>query len=263
VFTDHGKAYWLKTYELPEGGRASRGRPIVNLLDLEEGESIQAMIPVSKFDEKSYFIFVTKKGYVVKNSLSLYSRPRRTGIKAIDIPPDDELIDVKLTNGQNELLIATKNGLAIRFHETEIRPMGRGVRGVIGIRLTGDDEVVGMAVCRPQSSILTVCENGFGKRTSIDEYRITHRGGKGIINIKVREKNGKVVAIKDVTDKDELILITQKGKTLRTSAKNIRVIGRNTFGVRLIQLDEDDRVTSVARIVPSHNEKDTSQKKEN
>lgn len=247
-FTNKGRAYWLKVYELPQGGRTSKGRPIVNLLNLQEGETIEAMIPVARFDPQQYLIFATRNGYVVKNSLALYSNPRRTGIKAIEIPEDDELIDVKLSNGKNDVFIATRRGFAIRFHESEIRPMGRGVRGVIGIRLTPGDEVIGLEVCRPNSTILTVCEKGYGKRTSINDYRITHRGGKGVINIKVSERNGNVLGIKEVIDTDELIMITQKGKTIRIPVSDIRVISRHTQGVRLIQLDEDDHLTGMERI---------------
>ncbi|MCD6385375.1 DNA gyrase subunit A [Candidatus Sumerlaeota bacterium] len=247
-FTNKGRAYWLKVYELPQGGRTSKGRPIVNLLNLEEGETIEGMIPVARFDAEQYLIFATRNGYVVKNSLALYSNPRRTGIKAIEIPDDDELIDVKLSHGKNDVFIATRRGLAIRFHESEIRPMGRGVRGVIGIRLMPDDEVIGLEICRPNSTILTVCEKGYGKRTSINDYRITHRGGKGVINIKVSERNGNVLGIKEVIDTDELIMITQKGKIIRIPVSGIRVISRNTQGVRLIQLDEDDHLTGMERI---------------
>lgn len=253
-FTNKGRVYWLKVYEVPQGGRASKGRPIVNLVNLEEGEKIQAMIPVARFDDKVSLVFATRNGYVVKNSLGLYSNPRRTGIRAIEIPPDDELIDVKLSFGQNDIFLATKKGMAVRFHESEVRSMGRGVRGVIGIRLQPGDEVVSLAVCQPNSTILTVCEKGYGKRTSINDYRLIHRGGKGVINIKVGERNGDVVNSLDVIDSDELIMITQKGKSIRIPVANIRVISRNTKGVKLIQLDEDDVLTSVARLAESEEE---------
>jgi len=247
-FTDQGRAYWLKIYELPQGGRATRGRPIVNMLQLEKGETIQTMIPVRQFDEKHYLLMVTARGQIVKNSLALYSRPRRTGINAIRIEEGDRLIDVKMTSGNQDVIIGTRNGMAIRFNERCVRAMGRYVRGVRAITLRGDDEVIGMEVCRPNATILTVCENGYGKRTRIDEYRLTNRGGVGVINIKTSERNGKVIAIKEVLDDEELIMITQKGMAIRCPVKNIRVIGRSTQGVRLIHLDPGDRLTGVARL---------------
>ncbi len=247
-FTNKGRAHWLKVYELPQGGRTAKGRPIVNLLQLEDGETIQAMIPVARFNEKHFLVFGTKNGYVVRNSLNLYSNPRRTGIKAIEIQDNDELIAVKLSQGKNDVFLATRKGQAIRFHESEIRSMGRGVKGVIGIRMMPDDEVVGIEVCRSNSTILTVCEKGYGKRTSINDYRLTHRGGKGVINIKASERNGDVISVKEVIDSDELILISQKGKIIRIPAAEIRVISRNTRGVRLIHMDGDDLLTGLARL---------------
>jgi DNA gyrase subunit A len=247
-FTNKGRAYWLKVYEIPQGGRTAKGRPIVNLLNLGDGEKVEAMIPVSKFDDTKYLIFATRQGQVVKNSLKLYSNPRKVGINAIDIIKGDELIEVKLTNGQNDVFLATQKGLAIRFHESEIRPMGRGVKGVRGIRLMPNDEVVGMIICTSQCTVLTVCEKGYGKRTKIEGYRITHRGGKGIINIKADKRNGDVLGVKEVIDSDELIMITQQGKTIRIPASDIRVISRNTKGVRVIQISDKDILTGMARI---------------
>ncbi len=247
-FSNKGRVYWLKVYELPQGGRNARGRPIVNLLNLEDGENIYAMIPVAKFEDKHFLVFVTRKGYVVRNSLDLYSNPRKTGIKAIEIQEGDELIEVKLSNGQKDIFIATRKGQAIRFHESQVRSMGRGVRGVIGIRLAPEDEVVGMTVCRPKCTVLSVCEKGYGKRTSIDNYRLTKRGGKGVINIKTDKRNGDVLGIREVIDTDEIILISQKGKTVRIPVADLRIISRNTRGVRLIHLGEDDKLTGIARI---------------
>ena len=247
-FTNLGRAYWLKVYELPQAGRMSKGRPIVNLLKLGEKEVVEAMIPVKRFDDEHFLIMATRKGMVVKNALSLYSKPRVPGIKAIKIAQGDELIDVKMTNGMQEIFIGTKKGMAIRFHETNLRPMGRDVMGVRGIRLGKRDEVVGMEVMRPNSTILTVCEKGYGKRTGIEQYRLIRRGGKGVINIRVPERNGDVISVKEVFDDDELIMITQKGMTIRTTVSSLRIISRNTQGVRLIHLKPGDKLTSVARI---------------
>ncbi len=253
-FTDKGKAYWLKIYELPSGGRATRGRPIINLLQIEKGEKIQAMVPVREFDENHFLLFVTAKGQIIKNALSLYSNPRKVGIKAVKLAEDDRLRHVIMTDGQNEIFIGTRDGMAVRFHESDARPMGRGVGGVRGISLRGDDRVVGMTLARPSTTILTVCEHGHGKRSNIEDYRLTRRGGKGVINIKTTDRNGKVVAIIEVIDKDEIMMITQGGMTVRATLKDVRVIGRSTQGVRLINLKDDDLLTSAVRIEETNNE---------
>ncbi|KPL12908.1 DNA gyrase subunit A [candidate division BRC1 bacterium SM23_51] len=247
-FTDRGRAYWLKIYELPQGGRATRGRPVVNILQLDGDERIQAMIPVREFDDQHFLLMATARGQIVKNALSLYANPRRVGINAIRIEEGDRLIDVKMTSGNQDVIIGTRNGMAIRFNERDVRAMGRYVQGVRAITLRGGDEVVGIEVCRPQATILTVCEKGYGKRTQIDEYRLTRRGGIGVINIKTTERNGKVIDIKEVLDDEELIMITQKGISIRCPVQNIRVIGRSTQGVRLIDLKPGDRLTDVARL---------------
>ncbi|MBN1902793.1 DNA gyrase subunit A [Candidatus Sumerlaeota bacterium] len=247
-FTNHGRAHWLKVYEIPQAGRASKGRPIVNLLTLEEGEKVHAVIPVKEFDDKHFLVMATKEGMAVKNALSLYSNPRKIGIKAIKIADNDELISVRMTTGQQEVFIGTMKGQAVRFHETDIRPSGRDTQGVIGIRMEKGDEVIGMEVLRPNSTILTVCENGFGKRTMAEDYRLIHRGGKGVINIKVTQRNGDVISIKEVIDGDELIMLTQQGMSIRCHVKDIRVISRNTQGVILINLQEEDKIVAVARI---------------
>ncbi len=246
--TNKGKAYWLKVYELPQGGRATRGRPIVNLLQLEGGEKVMAMIPIAKFSEDRYLIMATRKGQVVKNALSLYSNPRKAGIKAINVEQGDELIGAKVSNGQQEIFMGTLKGMAVRFHESQVRPMGRFVGGVRGVRLRDDDEVIGLEILQPGSSILTVCANGYGKRTDAGEYRITNRGGVGVINIKTSERNGDVIAILEVFDGDELIMISTKGISIRSSVKEIRKISRATQGVRLINLGAGDMLASVARI---------------
>lgn len=247
-FSNKGKAYWLKVYALPQGGRATRGRSIANVLNIESGEVIKSMIPVSEFDDQHYLIMATKKGKVVKNALSLYSNPRKVGIKAINVAEDDELIDVKLTNGQQEILLATKKGNAIRFHETEVRSMGRFTSGVKGISLRKDDVVIGMTIPRRDSTILTVCEKGYGKRTNIEEYRVAHRGGMGVISIRTGDRNGDVVSVKEVFDEDELMIITINGVLIRTAISPIRTISRATKGVKLINLDEGDLIASVARL---------------
>ncbi len=248
-FTDRGKAYWLKVYTIPEGGRAARGRPIVNLLELESGEKVKAMIPVAEFKDDQYLVMATKKGQIVKNKLSLYSNPRKVGIKAIKIAKDDELIMVKMTNGENEILLATRCGMAVRFPEEKVRAMGRFTGGVRGITLAPKDEVVSMiASATSDCTILTICKHGFGKRTNLSEYRLTNRGGKGVINIRATDRNGPVVGALRVFESDQIIAITEKGVTIRYNVSDLRKISRATQGVKMIDVTEDDQVTSVARI---------------
>jgi DNA gyrase subunit A len=241
-------AHWLKVYELPQAGRASKGRPIVNMLQLEAGERIQAVIPVDKFDDQRFLVMITKNGQICKNALSLYSNPRKVGIKAINIQKGDELVEVRLLTIGQEIFIATMQGMAVRFNEEEVRPMGRFVQGVRAVNLGKGDEVIDMEVLRPNATILTVCEHGFGKRTDVEEYRMTHRGAKGVINIRCTDRNGNVVAAKEVLDGDELMLMTEKGQTIRFRVSDVRVIGRNTQGVRLFHIEEGDRVTAVSRV---------------
>lgn len=253
-FTDRGQAHWLKVYELPQGGRATKGRPVVNMLQLEAGEKVQTVLPVSKFDDEHFLIFATCKGQVCKQALSLYSNPRKVGIKAINIDKDDRLVDVKLTSGQNEILLATKCGMAVRFHESNARPMGRFTGGVKGITLSDDDLVVGLETPRSGASLLTVCENGFGKRSLVEDYRLINRGGKGVINIKTTDRNGLVVAIKEVLDDDELIMITRDGMSIRARVSDSRIISRNTQGVKMINLTGGDKVVKVARLAEKDND---------
>lgn len=248
-FTNRGKVYWLRVYDIPELPRTSRGRAIVNLIKLSKEETIRSVVNVRTFDEDKYICMATRKGLVKKTSLAAFSHPKSTGIIAIRIDPNDELIDAVITSGKDDLILGTKNGMAIRFPEEDIRPMGRVAQGVRGIKLQKDDELIDIAVVSPNSTILTVCENGYGKRTNIDEYRRQKRGGVGLINIKTTERNGKVVALKCVTDEDELMLITAKGIIIRLAVKDIRIIGRNTQGVRLIKCDKDDKLVAVARVV--------------
>ena len=248
ICTNRGKVYWLKVYEIPEAGRAARGKAIVNLVKLSPGESPAAILPVSGFEEGKYVVMATQKGVVKKTDLSAYSHPRADGIIATVIEPGDSLIDAKLTDGNKEIFLGTKNGLAIRFNEQDVRSMGRVSRGVRGMSLAKDDEVVGMEILSGDATILTITEHGYGKRTRSSEYRIQGRGGKGIITIKTSERNGAVVGIKQVTNEDNLMMITSTGKIIRIAVSKLSVIGRNTQGVRLINIDKDEKVVGVARL---------------
>ncbi len=249
-FTTRGRVYWKKVYELPQAGRATRGKAIVNLLALEPGEGLSAFLPVREFIEDHYVLFATAKGTVKKTPLVDYSRPRSAGIIAINLDDDDELISVGLTDGQQQIVISTRNGMLVRFDESEVRPMGRTAGGVRGASLGAEDRVVGMEVVRPDVSLLTVSEFGFGKRSATDDYRLVHRGAKGVYTMKVTAKTGRVVGVVQIaSDDDEMMLVTSNGKMIRISAKDMRVIGRNTQGVRLVQLsDENEVVVSVAPI---------------
>ena len=247
VFTNRGRVYWVRVYDVPAQSRTARGRSIANLLQMQPGESFRVVLPVKEFEE-SYLLFATARGTVKKTPIAAFSRPRANGIIAITLDADDELINVERTTGLNEIVMGTRKGMAIRFHESDARAMGRSARGVRGMMLTGDDEVVSMVALDPDASLLTVCENGYGKRTGIEEYRKTRRGAKGVINIKTTERNGDVVAIQAVTANDELMLITADGMSLRTDLTAVREIGRATQGVRLIRLSENDKVVAVAKV---------------
>jgi len=246
-FTNQGKVHWLKVYEIPEGTRQAKGKAIVNLLRLAEKEKITAFVPVSKFE--GFLAMVTKRGIIKKTALEHFSNPRRGGIVALSLDEGDELIDVIWTDGTKQLIIATKNGQAVRFQEEDVRPVGRTARGVRGIRLKGSDDVIGMVLAENDKTLLTVTENGYGKRTKIDEYRLISRGGSGVKNIICSKRNGKVVAIKSVEDSDELMLISKYGIMIRVPAKDISVVGRATQGVIIMDLDEGDKVAAVAKIV--------------
>lgn len=248
-FTNKGKVHWLKVYQLPEAGRYAKGSAIVNVLQLGDNEKVTAFIPVSKFEDGKFLFMVTNNGTVKKTSLSEFSNPRKGGIIALGIDEGDELKSVMLTNGKQQILIATENGSAIKFDESDVRPMGRTATGVIGIRLR-DDKVVGATIADDKKTLLTVTEKGYGKRTQIEEYRLTSRGGVGVINLNITDKNGKVVGIASVEDSTELMLISQGGVLIRTTASQISVIGRNTQGVRVMKIEESDKVMSVATIVP-------------
>lgn len=251
-FSEKGKVYWLRGYLIPEGSRTSKGKPIVNLLKIDPGEKITATIPVKEFSEDKYLLMITKKGLVKKTSLVAYSRPRKGGIIGISLREGDRLIDVKLTDGEKDILLSTRNGFSIRFSEKEVRPVGRSSIGVTGIRFKKkDDEVVGGEIFSESEkdlSLMTVTEKGFGKRTMLSYYRKQKRGGKGIIDIKVNKKIGKVVGVKCVKASDELILTTKKGVVIRMNCKEVRTVGRNTMGVKLINLDKSDEIADIALV---------------
>jgi DNA gyrase subunit A len=249
VITARGQLYWLEVHEIPSASRVSRGKPIVNLLDIEKDEQIASIVRVREFSDDQYLFFATQNGLVKKTSLAAYGNVRSVGINAINIVDDDRLIDAQLTEGDNDVLLATRKGKSIRFAESDAREMGRATRGVRGISLARGDAVVGMVVVRREGSVLTVSRLGMGKRTPVDEYRTQRRGGKGLINLRLTPKTGEVIAVKEVTDDDELMLVTRAGVINRQHASEIRVIGRNTQGVRLVSLDEGDEVVDVARIL--------------
>ncbi|MFI5136161.1 MAG: DNA gyrase C-terminal beta-propeller domain-containing protein, partial [Chitinophagales bacterium] len=256
-FTEKGKCYWLKVYEIPEGGKTVKGRAVQNLFNLPSDDKIRAVINVKKLDNEdflknNYLIFCTKNGIIKKTTLEEFSRPRSNGIIALTVKDNDHLLEVKMTNGKNEVLIAVKSGKANRFNESKVRAMGRSAAGVHGIKFDPKkDEVVGM-VCvdieNKEQSILVVSEKGYGKRTDVDEYRITNRGGKGVKTMNVTSKTGPLVAMKSVTDKDDLMIINKSGVAIRMAMADIKVIGRATQGVRLIKLNGDDEIAGVAKI---------------
>ncbi|MEE8149990.1 MAG: DNA gyrase subunit A [candidate division Zixibacteria bacterium] len=248
-FSSFGRCYWVKVHAIPTGGRMAKGKPIVNMCKMEAGENITAFCKVRDFSADKFVVMATRKGIIKKVPLDAFSNPRQKGVNAINLPKGDELIEAAITDGSYEILMATRQGMAIRFHETKFRSMGRASYGVKGINLAKNDYVIGMVVVKRDSTLLVITENGYGKRTHIDDYRITNRGGKGIINIKTSERNGKVVAIKEVLDRDELILITKKGIANRQPVKDLNVIGRNTQGVRMISLKSGDTVVDVARVI--------------
>jgi DNA gyrase subunit A len=251
-FTDLGKVYWLKVYDVPHFGRGAKGRAIVNLLNLEKAEKVTSMIPVRTFDDRN-LVMATKNGIIKKTILNAFGRPKKCGIRAILLDSGDKLIGVKLTQGGQEIVLGTKNGNAIRFSEDDVRCMGRATRGVKGITLKSDDTVKGIVIVDKDATLLTICENGFGKRTDYSKYSVQHRSGQGVINIKTTDRNGKVVALINVSDEDEIMMMTANGMVIRTPVKSIRPIGRNCEGVRLIRLKEDDKLVSVAPVVSEEN----------
>ena len=255
-FTDKGKCYWKKVYEIPEGGRAARGRSLQNLVEKEKDEKITAFVTVKEFVDTKNIVMVTQNGTIKKTVLSAYSNVRRGGINALTIAKGDKLIEVKLTDGNNDIIIGTKKGMAIRFNEKEVRPMGRTATGVRGIKLSKDDIVIGLIVVKSSSTLLVVTDKGYGKRSSIEDYRLTHRGGKGVITIKTGEKNGNLISMKEINENDELVIITNGGMVIRLGVKKIRVMGRATQGVKLVNLKEGDSIADVARVVSDDNNTD-------
>ena len=247
-FTDKGKVFRLKAYEIPELGRTARGTPIINLIQIEPGETINAVIPIESFDPDLYLFFATKQGIVKKTPLDDYSNIRKVGLIAINLREDDELISVKLTDGTREIIMGTSQGMSIRFPEQEVRPMGRSATGVKGIQLDEGDTVIDMDVVDPEQDVLIVTEKGYGKRTPASEYRTQSRGGKGIKTLHITEKNGSVVSLKMVADDEDLMIMTSAGTLIRTSIAGISTMGRNTQGVKLINIREDDAVATVTRV---------------
>jgi DNA gyrase subunit A len=254
IFTDDGRCFWLKVHEIPQAGRAAKGKPIVNMINVSPDTKVSAFVTTRDFPEDQFLLFATKLGTVKKTSLSQYSNPRTVGIKAIKVEAGDELIDVQVTSGTNDIVLATQHGLSIRFHEQDVREMGRDTTGVKGIELSKDDRLIGMVVIKREANLLVVTEKGMGKCSPIDEYRVQRRGGKGIITVHRTDKTGDAVSIKEVLPDDELMLITKQGIAIRMPVKGIRVAGRNTQGVRLVNLEEHDLVMDVARVVPEDDE---------
>ncbi len=252
-FTNKGKVHWLKVYNIPEASRQARGKAIVNLLELATNEIITAFVPVRNFDAEHYLIMATKKGIIKKTELIAYSNPRRHGIIAITLEQGDELINVELTDGNQQIILATKNGLAVKFKEMDVRPTGRSAQGVRGINLRDNDELIGMVVASDEKTLLTVTENGYGKRTPISEYRLINRGGTGVINVQCSERNGKVVSICTVTDSDDILFVSKNGIIIRVPASDISVIGRNTQGVRIMKLEANDKIVSAVKVANDNN----------
>jgi len=250
VFTDDGRCFWLKVHEIPQAGRAAKGKPIVNMINTTPETNVSAIVTVRNFPDDQFLLFATKDGTVKKTALSQYSNPRATGIKAIKIEAGDELIDVQVTMGTNDIVLATRHGLSIRFHEQDVREMGRDTTGVKGVELGAGDELIGMVVVKREANLLVVTEKGLGKCSPVDDYRVQRRGGKGIITVHRTDKTGDAVSLMEVLPDDELMLITKQGVAIRMPVKGIRVAGRNTQGVRLVNLEPNDLVMDVARVVP-------------
>ena len=249
-FTDRGKCYWLKVYDIPQGGRAAKGRAVVNLVGCEPGEKVEAFVSVKEFDDEHFIIMATKKGIIKKTALSAYGNPRKGGIYAIEIRDDDRLIEARITDGENDILIGTREGKSIRFSEGDIRSTGRKTMGVRGIALSSkSDFVVGMLVVKREGTILVATEKGYGKRTDVIQYRTQKRGGKGVMTMRTTDKTGKMVSIMEVVDSDDLIVITNKGVLMRQPISKIRTIGRVTQGVRLVKLDKGSTISSITRVV--------------
>jgi DNA gyrase subunit A len=262
LFSEKGKCFWLKVYEIPEGTKTSKGRAIQNVINIEQDDKILAYINVNNLTDpeyinNNYIILCTKKGIIKKTSLEAYSRPRQNGVNAITIREDDQLFEARMTNGNHHIMMAVRSGKAVRFEDSSVRPIGRTASGVRGITLGHDlDEVVGMVCVENENEdILVVSENGYGKRSKIGDYRLTNRGGKGVKTINVTEKTGQVISIKSVDDTNDLMIITQSGLTIRMSISALRILGRTAQGVRLINLKEGDQIASIT-IVPTSEDED-------
>ena len=259
-FTDKGKCYWLKVYDIPQGGRATQGRAIVNLIGCEPGEKVEAFVSVKDFSDNQYIVMATQKGIVKKTVLSAYSKPRKGGIYAIDIREGDRLIEAKITDGDNDILLGTKEGKSIRFSEKDVRPTGRKTMGVKGITLSStEDEVIGMLIVKREGTILVGTEKGFGKRTDVIQYRTQNRGGKGVMTMRITEKTGKMTSIMEVVDADDLVIITNKGVLMRQPVSAIRSIGRVTQGVKLVKLDVGAKISSISRVIHEEEEEEEDQ----
>ncbi len=264
-FTEKGKCFWLKVYDIPEGTKQSKGRAIQNLLNIEPDDKVKAYINLLSLKDddyinSNYIVLCTKKGIIKKTTLEAYSRPRQNGVNAITIKEGDQLLEAKLTNGENDIMIAVKSGKAIRFPENKVRPMGRTASGVRGIWMEEGDEAIGMVCVEPaNANILVVSENGFGKRSAIEDYRITNRGGKGVKTINMTDKTGNLIALIDVTDEDNLMIINRSGLTIRLEVSELRVMGRNTQGVKLINLRNDDSIAAVAKVSASKEEENNGE----
>ncbi|HEX3160132.1 MAG TPA: DNA gyrase subunit A [Gemmatimonadaceae bacterium] len=259
LFTDDGRCFWLKVHEIPQAGRSAKGKPVVNLINVTPDTRIMAMVPVREFPDDQYLLFCTKNGTVKKTALSQYSNPRANGIKAIKIEAADELMDVQVTNGTNDVVLATRHGQSLRFHESDVREMGRDTTGVKGIDLRPGDLVVGMVVIKREATLLVVTEKGLGKCSNIDDYRVQKRGGKGIITLDRTARTGDVVGLMEVLPEDEIMLITKQGVIIRSSVSQVRVTGRIAQGVKLVQLDEGDLLTGVARVVPDDSDDEAAE----
>ena len=250
IFTDDGRCFWLKVHELPQAGRNTRGKPIVNLISVTPTTKIRAIVLTRDFPDSEFLLFCSRNGTVKKTALSQYSNPRATGIKAVKIDDDDQLIDVQVTSGNNDVVLATRHGLSVRFHESDVRPMGRDTTGVKGIALRPKDEVVGMVVIKREATLLVVTQNGLGKCSEVSDYRVQKRGGKGILTLNRTSRTGDVVALMEVVPEDELMLMTRQGIAIRSKVSEIRVTGRAAQGVKLVTLDDQDEVSAVARVIP-------------
>jgi DNA gyrase subunit A len=258
VFTSAGKLHWIKVHELPQVGRRTKGTPIINILGISQEEKITSVVPVREFTEGRFVVMATRQGKIKKTPLTAFNKPRKGGIIAVTLGEGDTLIGSVLSDGDDQICMATAEGKAIRFKEKNIRPMGRSAQGVKGITLGKKDEVVGMVKTDPEGTLLTVTQRGYGKRTEFESYRLQSRGGRGVINLKVVEKNGKVVGIKTVRDQNEIMLLSMQGMVVRVAVNGISKVGRATQGVRVIRLKSSDKLTAVANVVAKEEEEEIS-----